>query len=64
MDIIKKKQTYIYRAQTNGYQWGGGAGNKGVGKWEVQTTEYKIGSMTYNVQHGEYSQCFITVHGK
>ena len=43
-------------------EWG--AGNKGVGKWEVQTTEYKIGSMTYNVQHGEYSQCFITVHRK
>ena len=43
-------------------EWG--AGNKGVGKWEVQTTEYNIGSMTYNVQHGEYSQCFITVHRK
>ena len=31
VNIIKKKQTHRYREQTNGYQWGRGRGNIGVG---------------------------------
>ena len=47
VNITKKKQTYRYREQTSGCQWGDrgvwGRGNIEVGKWEVQTTGCEIG---------------------
>ena len=32
----------LSKAETSGYQWGGGRCNIGVGEWEVQTIGYKI----------------------
>ena len=44
----------------------GRRGNIGVQKWEIQTTGYKIVSrIMAQVQHGAYSQHFVTgVGGK
>ena len=47
MNITEKKQTHRNREQTNGPQWGGGKGNKGLGEREVQTIGCKIGSRMY-----------------
>ena len=50
VNITKKKQTHRYREQASGYQWGGGRGSTGLGKWEVQTIGRKTGykDVVYN----------------
>ena len=53
MNITKKKQTYRYREQTSGDQWGGGRGTIGVGEWEIQTIGCKIGSEMYCTTQGK-----------
>ena len=40
VNTTEKKQTYRYREDTSGYQWG--EGNIGVGDYTVQIISYKI----------------------
>ena len=65
MNTTKMKQTYRYREQTSGYQWGEGSveGKKGFRRLKVQTIMYKINKVQgYIVQHRERNQYFITTN--
>ena len=44
VNITKKEQIHRHREQTSGYQCGV---NKGMGKWEVQTSGCKTGASRY-----------------
>ena len=60
MNIIEKKQTHRYREQNSG---GSGTSNIGVGEWEVQIIECKVGSRMYYITWGYGQDFIITVNG-
>ena len=67
MNTPKQKETYRYREQTSGYQWGEGTGEGkiSVRNSEVQTIMHQINKLQgYIIQYTEYSKYFIiTLNG-
>lgn len=61
---MEKKQTHRYRELTSGYQWEQGSRGRQDRGREMRGTNYYVEDKLQSliVQHGEYSQYFITIN--